>query len=170
MHSAPSPTPADAALAPPPLLDREALLTRARQLQRAEAAASTSALLRGKHLGLICEEASGDDARLFCSAAGALGASVARIRPSMSELGSASGSALLHTARVLGRLYDAIECQGLAPALVQRLGRGAGVPVFDGLASPSHPSAALAALLDASDPVEKRRLLIVQATLLFSLR
>jgi len=169
MHS--SPTPADAAPAPPPaLLDREALLTRARQLQRADAGASTPALLRGKHLGLICEAGSGDDARLFCSAAGALGASVARIRPSVSELGSTSGNTLQHTARVLGRLYDGIECQGLAPALVQRLGRDAGVPVFDGLATTQHPSAALASLLDAGDPVEKRRLLIVQAVLLCSLR
>jgi ornithine carbamoyltransferase len=58
----------------------------------------------------------------------------------------------------------------LALALVERLGRGAGVPVFDGLASPRHPSAALAPLLDPSDSVERRRLLVLQAMLLFSLR
>lgn len=103
-------------------------LTRSPAAPLAEAAWSP---LRGKNLGLLCETDS-SAATLFERAAIALGAQVVRIRPSAAGLLTPAERA--PTARMLGRLYDAVECQGLAPALVQQLRSAAGVPVFDGLA------------------------------------
>ncbi len=81
-----------------------------------------------------------------------------------SKLGTAQE--VHHTARVLGRLYDAVECQGMASILVQQVGVDAAVPVFDDLASADHPTARLAELVggDAS-PAENRRF-VLQAVLL----
>ena len=114
----------------------------ARALQRAAQAGTTQPLLRGKNLGLLCEVDDDADAALFRRAAVELGAHVAHIRPRLSEL--STPEEVQHTARMLGRLYDAVECQGMAPALVQQVGNDAGVPVYDGIASQDHPTAQLA--------------------------
>ena len=153
-----------------PISPRDAalVLDQARSLQCAAAAGELPASLRGRKLGLLCEAGDYDDgagdAALFRRAALELGAHVAHIRPSLTAL-----STLLdvqRTARMLGRLYDAIECQGMATELVHQVGVEAGVPVYDGLASPKHPSAKLADLLDGDAlPPDKRRF-ILQAVLL----
>lgn len=141
-----------------------AVLANARTLQRAAQAGATQPLLRGKNLGLLCEADNDVDATLFRRATVDLGAHVAHIRPSLSEL--STPQEVQHTARMLGRLYDAVECQGMASALVQQIGRDAGVPVYDGIASSGHPTATLAELLggDAS-PADSRRF-VLQAVLL----
>jgi ornithine carbamoyltransferase len=157
---------------PPPAaapIDVDALLGGARQLQRAGESSPMHALLRGKNLGLVCEAEDDEDARRFCRAAGALGARVSHIRPSVSGLGAGSDDSLTHTARVLGRLYDGLECQGLNTSVVDRLRRDAGVPVFDGLASPRHPTAQLTDRLVGMETIETKRVLVLQAALLFSL-
>jgi ornithine carbamoyltransferase len=158
----PSPPPAGAGDA--------AVLASARLLQRADPGSDTESLLRGKNLGLVCDSETGADAILFREAAAALGASVSHIRPELAPPGGATGNGPLRAARVLGRLYDGIECQGLVPALVRQLARAAGVPVFDGLATAAHPSARLAQELPGDDPLETKRRLIVQAMLLIELR
>ena len=147
----------------------EALLASARLLQRAEPGADTDGLLRGKNLALVCDREEDADAILFRAAAAALGASVSHIRPDLAPAGGTAGTVLLRTARLLGRLYDGIECQGLAPSWVQELAHDAGVPVFDGLASAAHPTAQLARELDGADSLERKRQLIVQAALLLEL-
>ncbi|MEO7010458.1 MAG: ornithine carbamoyltransferase [Caldimonas sp.] len=147
--------------------DVDALLARARALQHAVWSGSIQPLLRGKNLGLLYEAADERDAELFRRAAVELGAYVAHVRPSLSE--SSTPHEVQHTARMLGRLYDAVECQGMAPALVLQMGHDAGVPVYDGIASPRHPTAALAALLgDGASPADNRRF-VVQAVLLNTL-
>ena len=148
----------------------DALLASARLLQRAEPGSDTERLLRGKNLGLVCDSESGFDAILFRDAAAALGATVSYLRPQLAPPSGTAGSAPLRAARLLGRLYDAIECQGLAPGLVRQLAHEAGVPVFDGLATAAHPSARLALELAGDDPANRKRRLIVQAVLLFELR
>lgn len=144
--------------------DVSALLASALALRRAAQAGATQPLLRGKNLGLLCEADYHGDAALFRRAAAELGARVAHIRPSLSEL--STPLEVQHTSRVLGRLYDALECQGMAPALVQQVGLDAGVPVYDGIASLGHPTARLAALLaDDASPIDNRRF-VLQAVLL----
>ena len=44
------------------------------------------------------------------------------------------------TARVLGRMYDAIEYRGSAQHIVEELAQYAGVPVFNGLTDEFHPT------------------------------
>jgi ornithine carbamoyltransferase len=144
--------------------DSDALLGNARLLQRAE---PRQALLRGKKLALLCESEEGADAALFREAAVGLGAHVSHVRPRLADLHQPDD--LQHTARMLGRLYDGIECQGLTHELVALVGREAGVPVYDGLASERHPTARLAGLLDVAEPPAKLRQLVLQTVLLSTL-
>ncbi|QNK67261.1 ornithine carbamoyltransferase [Variovorax sp. PAMC26660] len=148
-------------------LDVASLLCRARILQRAALAGAMPRLLRGKNLGLLCETRSDEAQALFRSAAEELGAHVATM-PSSLSLESAPQE-VQHTARMLGRLYEAVECQGLDSALVRQIGQHAGIPVFDGVAMEGHPAVQLAELLgDKTLPADNRRFM-VQAMLLESI-
>lgn len=148
-------------------VDFAILLGNARLLLSAAEACQTQAMLRGKQLALLCESEEGADAVLFRSAASGLGAHVSHVRPRLSKL--SQPDELQHTARVLGRLYDGIECQGMPPALVEVVGRDAGVPVYDGIASPRHPTASLAAMLGGAEDSARMRELVVQTVLLSTL-
>ena len=144
--------------------DVTAVLTNARTLQRASKAAEIQPLLRGKNLGLLCETDDGGDAALFRRAAVELGAHVAHVRPRLSEL--STPQEVQHTARMLGRLYDAVECQGIARSVVRQVCNDAGVPVYHGIASQHHPTAKLADLLGSDTPPVDNRRFVLQAVLL----
>jgi ornithine carbamoyltransferase len=144
-----------------------AVLASARVLQRAASAGMTQPLLKGKNIGLMCEDADTADAMLFERAATELGAQVARIRPSVSGVMSPQLSPF--TVRLLGKLYDAVECQGMAPDLVQQLGDQAGVPVYGGIACPDHPTARLAGQLGSETSSLDNRRFVLQAVLLSTL-
>ena len=146
--------------------DSNILLGNARLLQSAIERRQTSTLLRGKKLALLCESEDGADAVLFRSAASALGAHVSHVRPRLGDLKKPDDLEL--TAQMLGRLYDGIECQGLAAALVEVVGREAGVPVYDGVASEHHPTALLAGQLQGESPGRLRQLML-QTVLLSTL-
>ena len=152
---------------PPSAEDLEILLAQARLLKRAAEAGQATPLLRGRHIGLLCESGQAVDALRFRRAAEDLGAHVAHVRPNLSEQGEAR--TLLETARLLGRLYDAVECQGLPSGLVRRLGGVAGVPVYDGVACANHPTAKLAGLIGDAKPDEDNRHWVVQAVLVGSI-
>jgi hypothetical protein len=87
------------------------LLAQARALQSLIDAGQGQSLLRGKNLGLLCESDDGEDALRFRRAATDLGARVAQIRPDLSA--ASPNSEVVDTGRMLGRLYDGIECVGL---------------------------------------------------------
>ena len=92
-------------------------------------------LLRGRNFGLVSQQQDSDEARLFECAARALGAHVAHIDPEVAGLLGVDDLTL--TARWLGRLYDAIECQGLPAERVEQIRASAGIPVFHHLAASS---------------------------------
>ena len=144
------------------------VLDNARALQLAAQVGDLRSLLRGRKFGLMCEidddSDSASDAALFRRAAVELGAHVAHIRPSLTEL--STPQEVLHTARMLGRLYDAVECQGMAADLVHRLGADAGVPVYDAIASQGHPTAKLDGLLGGDSSALDKRRFVLQAVLL----
>src|SRR5678816_2164233 len=71
--------------------------------------------------------------------------SVTYLDPSGSQLGHKESVA--DTARVLGRMYDAIEFRGSQQADVEELARHAGVPVYNGLTDEWHPTQMLADFL-----------------------
>jgi ornithine carbamoyltransferase len=145
--------------------DAVAVVASARTLQRAAGSGAIRPLLRGKKLCLLCEEDGTDAATLFRRAAVELAAHVAHVRPSLTM--ASSDEEVRYTAHMLGRLYDAVECEGMDPALVARLGADTGVPVYDGIAGADHPTAALAAMLDGTGgaPTDNRRF-VLQAVLL----
>ena len=146
--------------------DQSFVLDTARALLLSAAAGERRALLRGRQFGLLCESGTDADCTLFRRAALELGAHVAHIRPSLMAL--STPQEVQRTAKMLGRLYDAVACQGLSPALVQQLGIDAGVPVFDGLASAQHATAKLVEQLKGEAPEADKRRVILQAMLLGS--
>jgi ornithine carbamoyltransferase len=135
--------------------DGLALVASAERLKLAAASATgLRPVLLGKRLALLSDDHASPSAQAFEQAATALGGHVARV--------PASGPGEHHVqelAALLGQLYDAIECQGLAPADLRQLGRNAGVPVFDCMAGAHHPLRRLAASM-AGDPAANHRHLL----------
>jgi ornithine carbamoyltransferase len=131
----------------------EALLELAAELKKAKAAGAEEHRLRGKNIALIFEK---DSTRTRCAfevAAYDQGAHVTYLGPSGSQIGHKE--TMKDTARVLGRMYDAIQYRGFAQAQVEVLGEHAGVPVYNGLTDEFHPTQILADLLTMSEHVDK---------------
>lgn len=164
MHDTPPSSANDACTAAYRHGSGDALVARAVALRQAAREGRVEPLLRGKYFGLICEQQDSEPAELFYAAAVALGAQVARIRPSVARLDRGQDAA--DTAVWLGRLYDAVECLGVPAETVAQIRRGAGIPVFDGIVSGNCTAATLAAIADpaADDPAANRRC-VVQAVL-----
>ena len=118
------------------------LLDGARRLRLA-GAAGRQRLLQGRNLAVISDSPASGGSSEFQRAATGLGAKVAHLRPGESRNEGASPAA-----RLLGRLYDAIDCEGLDAATVREIDRESGVPVFNGLAGDTHPIRVLAMLLN----------------------
>lgn len=158
------PTPAAARL---PWGEEQALLDQARALQRAALGGRWQPLLRGKHLGLLCDDDMLPAALMFSRAAGELGAQVAHVAVSLSE--GSPAQEVANTARLLGRLYDAVECQGLAGALVQQIAQGSGIPVYDGIALHDAQLTRLALQLGPQAALPRNRDFALQALLLYTI-
>lgn len=101
--------------------------------------------LQGKNIALIFEKTSTRTRSAFEVAAYDQGAHVTYLDPSGSQLGHKESIA--DTARVLGRMYDAIEFRGSAHSDVEQLAAYAGVPVYNGLTDEWHPTQMLADFL-----------------------
>ncbi len=59
------------------------------------------------------------------------------------------------TARVLGRMFDAIEYRGFEQEIVEELAKFAGVPVFNGLTAEFHPTQMIADTLTMREHSDK---------------
>jgi ornithine carbamoyltransferase len=118
------------------------LLELAHELQRARVAGTEQQHLLGKKIVLLFEKASTRTRCAFEVAAFEQGASVSFIGAHDSQLGEKES--VKDTARVLGRLYDAIEYRGFAQRNVLELARYSGVPVYNGLTNEYHPTQVLA--------------------------
>jgi ornithine carbamoyltransferase len=124
--------------------------------------------LRGQNLGLLCSGGQTQAIEAFRDAATDLGANVAVIR---SDLASASTTQTIgETARLLSRLYDAVECDGLPEAVVDELARVATIPVSSGHIALAEQADSLAILLDGVDPLEHKRFSVLQALVMQSVR
>lgn len=148
-----------------PLSPREAvaLAGLARRLRQLALAGALPPLLRGKNIGLL-RDSQGDEAPLLLlQAARELGAHVATLRWRLA--GASQPGEVQHTGRMLGRLYDALVCQGMAADQVRQIGLAAGIPVFDDIAADAHPSARLAEALADEAPHADNRRFVLQALL-----
>jgi ornithine carbamoyltransferase len=101
--------------------------------------------LTGKEIALVFEKTSTRTRTAFEVAAYDEGAHVTYLDPSGSQLGHKESVA--DTARVLGRMYDAIEFRGNRQDDVELLAEYAGVPVYNGLTDEWHPTQSLADVL-----------------------
>jgi ornithine carbamoyltransferase len=109
--------------------------------------------LVGRAIALIFEK---DSTRTRCAfevAAFDQGAHVTFIGPSGSHMGHKE--TVKDTARVLGRMYDAIEYRGYAQGTAEELAEHAGVPVYNGLTDDWHPTQTLADFLTFREHVPK---------------
>jgi ornithine carbamoyltransferase len=141
------------------------LLNTARALGRAEAEGHRDQSLRGKNIALLVL-GPGAAADLFVTAAEQLGAKASKVGAAM--LAVDDEHELQRLTRVLDRLYDAVECQGVPGARVRQLSELATMPVFNGVACDDHPTALLADQLDDCGHADARRW-ILQAALLLTM-
>ena len=121
------------------------LLKLSEALKTAKYAGNEVKRLEGKEIALIFEKTSTRTRSAFEVASFDQGAHVTYLDPSGSQLGHKESVA--DTARVLGRMYDAIEFRGSAQDDVEELARFAGVPVYNGLTNEWHPTQMLADFL-----------------------
>jgi ornithine carbamoyltransferase len=129
------------------------LLDLAHELKRAKAAGTEVPRLQGKNIALIFEKASTRTRCAFEVAVHDQGGHVTYIDPAGSQLGKKES--LKDTARVLGRLYDAIEFRGFHQDDVEALAKYSHVPVFNGLTDEFHPTQILADLMTMEEFGEK---------------
>src|ERR1700758_4543808 len=121
------------------------LLDLAADLKAAKREGREEQRLVGKEIALIFEK---DSTRTRCAfevAAYDQGAHVTFIGPSGSHMGHKETTK--DTARVLGRMYDAIEFRGFDQSAADELAQWAGVPVYNGLTDEWHPTQILADFL-----------------------
>lgn len=122
-------------------------------LKKAKYAGTEQQKLKGKNIALIFEK---DSTRTRCAfevAALDQGAHVTYLGPSGSQIGKKES--MKDTARVLGRMYDGIEYRGYGQAIVEELGKYAGVPVWNGLTTEFHPTQILADFLTMMEHCDK---------------
>jgi ornithine carbamoyltransferase len=131
--------------------DRELqyLLDLSRDLKRAKYAGTERQQLRGRNVALIFEKTSTRTRCAFEVAAHDQGAHVTYIDPGSSQIGHKES--MKDTARVLGRMYDAIEYRGSSQKVIEELAAYAGVPVFNGLTDEFHPTQMLADVLTMTE-------------------
>jgi ornithine carbamoyltransferase len=121
------------------------LLQLSEAVKVAKYAGTETKRLEGKEIALIFEKTSTRTRSAFEVAAFDQGAHVTYLDPSGSQLGHKESVA--DTARVLGRMYDAIEFRGNRQVDVEVLAEFAGVPVYNGLTDEWHPTQMLADFL-----------------------
>ncbi len=131
----------------------KALLKLSADLKSAKYAGTEQQLLKGKVIALIFEKASTRTRVGFEVAAYDQGAHVTYLGPSGTQIGYKES--MKDTARVLGRLYDAIEYRGFGQEVVEELARYSGVPVYNGLTDEFHPTQVLADLLTMQEHSDK---------------
>ncbi len=129
------------------------LLDLSRDLKRAKYAGTEVAHLTGRNIALIFEKTSTRTRCAFEVAAHDQGAHVTYIDPTGSQIGHKES--MKDTARVLGRMYDAIEYRGYGQEIVEELAEYAGVPVYNGLTDEFHPTQMLADVLTMREHSDK---------------
>ncbi|WP_155055975.1 ornithine carbamoyltransferase [Streptomyces blattellae] len=126
-----------------------ALIALSAELKAAKRAGTETRYLSGKNIALIFEKTSTRTRCAFEVAAADQGASTTYLDPSGSQMGHKES--VKDTARVLGRMFDAIEYRGDSQAAVEELAAYAGVPVYNGLTDDWHPTQMLADVLTMTE-------------------
>jgi ornithine carbamoyltransferase len=129
------------------------LLKLSADLKTAKYTGTEQQTLKGRQIALIFEKNSTRTRVGFEVAAHDQGAHVTYLGPSGSHIGMKER--VKDTARVLGRMYDAIEYRGFGQQAVETLAKWSGVPVYNGLTDEFHPTQILADVLTMTEHVAK---------------
>jgi len=129
------------------------LLDLARDLKRAKYARTEQKRLKDKEICLIFEKTSTRTRCAFEVACYDQGANVTYLDPAGSQIGHKES--FKDTARVLGRMFDAIEYRGASQCGVEALAEYAGVPVYNGLTDEYHPTQMLADIMTMRENSDK---------------
>lgn len=107
--------------------------------------------LKGKNIVLIFDKASTRTRSSFEVAAYDEGANVTYLSNSHMN----KKESLEDTAKVFGRMYDAIEYRGFGQDIVEELAKYSGVPVWNGLTDTDHPTQVLADFMTMEEHIDK---------------
>jgi len=129
------------------------LVDLAAELKAAKKAGTEQRRLQGRAIALVFEKTSTRTRCAFEVAAADQGAATTYLDPSGSQIGHKES--VRDTARVLGRMYDAIQYRGSAQPVVEELAAYAGVPVYNGLTDDWHPTQMLAEVLTMTEHCAK---------------
>lgn len=130
------------------------LLTLAAKLKADKYIGKEQKCLVGKNIALLFEK---DSTRTRCAfevASYDQGALVTYLGPTGSQIGKKES--IKDTARVLGRMFDAIEYRGYGQRVVHTLAEYSCVPVWNGLTTEFHPTQALADMLTMREHSQKQ--------------
>lgn len=127
------------------------LLDLAHKLKKAKKAGRIGKTLEGKNIVLLFEKTSTRTRCAFEVAALDEGGHVTFL--SNSQMGKKES--IEDTAKVLGRMYDAIEFRGFQQETVEDLMKYSGVPVYNGLTDVDHPTQTLADFLTIEEHLNK---------------
>ncbi len=131
----------------------EYLIDLSQKLKREKMTGVEEMRLQGKNIALIFEKTSTRTRCAFEVASYDQGAHVTYLGPSGSQIGYKES--MKDTARVLGRMFDAIEYRGYGQDIVEELAKYSGVPVINGLTDEFHPTQILADFLTMKENIKK---------------
>ncbi|MEV5509887.1 ornithine carbamoyltransferase [Streptomyces orinoci] len=129
------------------------LIELAAELKAAKQAGTEQPRLQGRNIALVFEKTSTRTRCAFEVAAADQGARTTYLDPAGSQVGHKES--VKDTARVLGRMFDAIQYRGHGQSVVEELAAHAGVPVFNGLTDEWHPTQMLADVLTMTEHTAK---------------
>jgi ornithine carbamoyltransferase len=132
----------------------DSLLKLARKLKKDKKEKKEKKSLKRKNIALIFEKTSTRTRCAFEVASYDQGAHVTYLGPTGTQIGHKES--MKDTARVLGRMYDAIEYRGYGQEIVEVLAKYAGVPVINGLTDEFHPTQILADLMTMQEYSSKK--------------
>ncbi len=135
------------------LLELSARLKEKKRRQRQLHAFDDAKLLYGRNIVLLFEKTSTRTRCSFEVAAFDEGAHVTFLGMEHSQINKKES--LEDSAKVLGRMYDAIEYRGYGQEIVEGLAKHSGVPVYNGLTDADHPTQILADLLTIQEHIKK---------------
>ncbi|GHV72904.1 ornithine carbamoyltransferase [Spirochaetia bacterium] len=119
-----------------------ALLDLSKQVKEEKKRGETHQRFAGKTVALIFEKHSTRTRSAFETAVGEEGGYPVFLSPADIHLGEKE--TIEDTARILGRMYSAIQFRGYKQATVEALAKYSGVPVYNGLTDDFHPTQVLA--------------------------
>ncbi len=131
----------------------EYLIDLAAELKAAKYNGTEKQMLKGKNIALIFEKTSTRTRCAFEVAAADQGAHTVYITPTGSQIGHKESAE--DSARVFGRMFDALEYRGFAQKTVEILAEYSKKPVWNGLTNEAHPTQALADILTIKEHCKK---------------